>query len=84
MKTKLTFIGEVLTDLELVWGVVEEGVEGVPLLLEAEVVVGGRELLGDDAVLQDAVPLRHDHHVDGDVLREADGGAEVADEGDLG
>ena len=34
-------------------------------------------------VLQHPVPLCDDDDVDGDVLREADGGAEVAGEGDL-
>ncbi len=52
-----------------------------PHLPHAQVVVAGGDLLGDDPVPEDALPLGHDDHVHGDVLREADGGAEVAGQG---
>ena len=58
-----------LPHLQLVGRVVKERVERVPLLLQPQVVVLRRELLGDDAVLQPPLRLRHDHDVHDHVLR---------------
>ena len=71
-----------LDDHQLVRGVVEQRVEGVPLAAHAHVVVAAGQLLGDDAVGEDALALGDDHHVHHHVLGEADGGAEVPGEGD--
>ena len=71
-----------LDDHQLVRGVVEQRVEGVPLAAHAHVIVAAGQLLGDDAVGEDALALGDDHHVHHHVLGEADGGAEVPGEGD--
>ena len=71
-----------LDDHQLVRGVVEQRVECVPLAAHADVVVAAGQLLGDDAVGEDALALGDDHHVHHHVLGEADGGAEVPGEGD--
>lgn len=66
-----------MTHLQLVGRVVEERVEGVPLLLQAQIVVLRRELLRDDAVLQPALHFGHDHHVHDHVFRQPNRGPEV-------
>ena len=57
-----------LDDHQLVRGVVEQRVEGVPLAAHAHVVVAAGQLLGDDAVGEDALALGDDHHVHHHVL----------------
>ena len=71
-----------LDHLELVWGVVEQGVKGVALTPHTDIVVVGGELLRDDPMGKDALPLGHDDHVHNNILREADGSPEVPGEGD--
>ena len=70
-----------LDDQQLVRGVVEQSVEGISLTPHTHVVVEPGELLRDDPVGEDALPLGDDHHVHHHVLREPDGGPEVPGKG---
>ena len=71
-----------LDDHQLVRGVIEQGVEGVPLASHADIIVQTGQLLRDDSVGEDPLPLGDDHHINHDVLGEPDGGPEVPGEGD--
>lgn len=71
-----------LDHLELVGGVVKQGVKGVALTPHTDIVVVGGELLRDDPMGKDTLPLGHNDHVNNNILREADGSPEVPGEGD--
>ena len=70
-----------LHDHQLVRGVVEQGIEGVPLTSHPDIVVQPGQLLRDDSVGEDALPLGDDHHVHHHVLGQPDGRPEVPGQG---
>ena len=71
-----------LDDHQFVRGVVEQGIEGVPLTSHTDIVVQSGQLLRDDSVGEDPLSLGDDHHVHHHVLGQPDGGPEVPGEGD--
>ena len=70
-----------LHDHQLVRGVVEQGIEGIPLTSHPDIVVQPGQLLRDDSVGEDALPLGDDHHVHHHVLGQPDGRPEVPGQG---
>ena len=70
-----------LDDHQFVRGVIEQSIEGVPLTSHTDVVVQSGQLLSDDSVGEDPLPLGDDHHIHHHVLGQPDGGPEVPGQG---
>ncbi len=66
-----------LNHLQLFGRMIKEGVEGIPLKLHAEVVIGGGQLFSNDFVNQDPVLFLDNDNIDHDIFREANRSPEV-------